>query len=120
MNKAEDPRPAQRIVLAGNPNVGKSMLFHRLTGVRVVVSNYPGTTVGYTRGRLRVPLPAPEGASPLLLPGEEIEVIDAPGVYSLEPVSEAERAACEIIAGADVIVDVVDSTNLERNGASRR
>lgn len=115
MNKAEDPRPAKRIVLAGNPNVGKSMLFHRLTGVRVVVSNYPGTTVGYTRGRLRVPLPAPAVSSPLLLPGEEIEVIDAPGVYSLEPVSEAERAACEIIAGADVIVDVVDSTNLERN-----
>ena len=66
------------ILLMGNPNVGKSVIFSRLTGVKVIASNYPGSTVGYTRGYFKI--------------GEEIaDVIDVPGTYSLEPTSEAER-----------------------------
>jgi ferrous iron transport protein B len=49
-----------KILLMGNPNVGKSVIFSRLTGVRVIVSNYPGTTVSYTRGETKLcPEPTP-------------------------------------------------------------
>lgn len=92
-----------RVVLVGNPNVGKSMIFSQLTGARVVASNYPGTTVEYTRGYLRLP------------GGERVEVVDAPGTYSLEPTCKAEEVAVNLIASADVVVNVVDATNLERN-----
>jgi len=86
----------------GNPNVGKSVLFSRLTGVRVIVSNYPGTTVSYTRGETKL--------------GEETaEVIDVPGTYTLEPTSEAEEVASEMLRSGDVVINVVNATNLERN-----
>ncbi len=69
-----------RILLMGNPNVGKSVIFSRLTGVRVIASNYPGTTVGYTRGYMKL--------------GEDrAEVIDVPGTYTMEPTCEAEEVA---------------------------
>ncbi len=91
-----------KILLMGNPNVGKSVLFSRLTGVRVIVSNYPGTTVSYTRGEMKL--------------GEGVaEVIDVPGTYTLEPTSEAEEVASEMLRSGDVVVDVVNATNLERN-----
>jgi ferrous iron transport protein B len=91
-----------KILLMGNPNVGKSVLFSRLTGVRVIVSNYPGTTVSYTRGETKL--------------GEGIaEVIDVPGTYTLEPTSEAEEVASEMLRTGDVVVNVVNATNLERN-----
>ncbi|MDD4876093.1 MAG: FeoB small GTPase domain-containing protein, partial [Dehalococcoidales bacterium] len=62
------------ILLMGNPNVGKSVFFSRLTGVKVVASNYPGTTVGYTQGFLKT--------------GDKtVTVIDVPGTYTLEPTS---------------------------------
>ncbi len=87
----------------GNPNVGKSVVFSRLTGIEVISSNYPGTTVEYTKGKTTIM-------------GESAEVIDPPGVYSLEPSCRAEEATKEIFEeGADVVVDVVDATNLERN-----
>lgn len=87
----------------GNPNVGKSVVFSRLTGIEVISSNYPGTTVEYTLGKTSIM-------------GESAEVIDPPGVYSLEPSCRAEEATKEIFEeGADVVVDVVDATNLERN-----
>ncbi len=92
----------KRILLVGNPNVGKSVIFSNLTGVNVACSNYPGTTVEYCAGRRRVG-------------DEKVEVIDVPGAYSLEPTSKAEEVAVEMIEGGDVIVDVVDATNLERN-----
>lgn len=111
----EDGDNRKRIVLAGNPNVGKSMLFHRLTGVHVTISNYPGTTVSYTRGRLHCPVGSPPGGPCSLAAGETLEVIDAPGVYSLEPTSKAEEVAAGIIATAAVLVNVIDATNLERN-----
>jgi ferrous iron transport protein B len=91
-----------RILLVGNPNVGKSALFSRLTGTRIIASNYPGTTVGFTRGYLRL--------------GEDrAEVIDVPGTYTLEPTSKAEEVAVEMLKEGDLVIDVVDATNLERN-----
>jgi ferrous iron transport protein B len=91
-----------KILLMGNPNVGKSVLFSRLTGVRVIVSNYPGTTVSYTHGETKL--------------GEDTaEVIDVPGTYTLEPASEAEKVALEMLRSGDVVINVVNATNLERN-----
>ena len=91
-----------KILLMGNPNVGKSVLFSRLTGVHVITANYPGTTVGYSQGFMKVG-------------GEKAEVIDVPGTYTLEPTNEAERIAAEMVNTGDVIINVVDATNLERN-----
>ena len=72
-----------KVILVGNPNVGKSVIFGQLTGRYVTVSNYPGTTVEVARGE------AKEG-------GKSVEVIDTPGVYSLLPMSEDEQA---LVAG---------------------
>ena len=91
-----------RILLVGNPNVGKSVLFSRLTGTRIIASNYPGTTVGFTKGHLK-------------LGEEQAEVIDVPGSYTLEPSSRAEEVAVEMLKEGDVVINVVDATNLERN-----
>jgi ferrous iron transport protein B len=91
-----------KILLMGNPNVGKSVIFSRLTGVRVIVSNYPGTTVSYTRGETKLG----EGTA---------EVVDVPGTYTLEPTTEAEEVALEMLRTGDVVVNVVNATNLERN-----
>jgi ferrous iron transport protein B len=91
-----------KILLMGNPNVGKSVLFSRLTGTRTIASNYPGTTVGFTKGSLR-------------LGQEQVEIIDVPGTYTLEPTSKAEEVATEMLKEGDLIIDVIDATNLERN-----
>ena len=72
-----------KIVLMGNPNVGKSALFSRLTGVEVVISNYAGTTVEYKKGIMK-------------LGKEKAEIIDVPGTYSLEASSEAEEIAVHV------------------------
>ena len=91
-----------RILLVGNPNVGKSALFSRLTGTHIIASNYPGTTVEFTRGYLKL--------------GEKrAELIDVPGNYSLEPSSKAEEVAVEMLKEGDLVINVVDATNLERN-----
>ncbi|MBA7675765.1 Fe(2+) transporter FeoB [subsurface metagenome] len=91
-----------RILLMGNPNVGKSVVFSRLTGTSVVVSNYPGTTVEFTKGTMKV--------------GEKrAEVIDVPGTYTLEPTTKAEEVAVEMLKDGDVVINIVDATNLERN-----
>lgn len=92
----------KNVLLMGNPNVGKSVVFSRLTGTRVITSNYPGTTVGYSRGFMNL--------------GEDrVEVIDVPGTYTLEPTSEAEEIASEMLNVGDLVINVVDATNLERN-----
>lgn len=91
-----------RILLAGNPNVGKSSLFTRLVGIDVICGNYPGKTVEYTCGKL----------SCAEISGE---VIDLPGTYSLRAQNDAEKVAVEMIPSGDVIIDVLDATNLERN-----
>jgi len=91
-----------RILLVGNPNVGKSALFSRLTGTYIIASNYPGTTVGFTKGYLKL--------------GEErAELIDVPGNYTLEPSSKAEEVAVEMLKEGDLVINVIDATNLERN-----
>lgn len=92
----------KKIVLMGNPNVGKSVVFSRLTGANVISSNYPGTTVDFAKGKMR-------------LDGETYEIIDAPGTYSLEPSNRSEKVASELLNDADIVINVVDSTNLERN-----
>lgn len=92
-----------RILLIGNPNVGKSVFFTRLTGVHALSSNYPGTTVGFTEGRLR-------------LPDRCFRLIDVPGAYTLDPTNEAEEVARRIVdEGGEVALIVVDATALERN-----
>ncbi|OFV65502.1 MAG: iron transporter FeoB [Candidatus Syntrophoarchaeum butanivorans] len=94
-----------RIFLVGNPNVGKSTLFKELTGARIIISNYPGTTVDYYTSRMN-------------LNGNRVEVVDVPGIYSLNPTSEAENVAVRILEGCsdkDAVINVVDGTNLRRN-----
>jgi ferrous iron transport protein B len=91
-----------QILLVGNPNVGKSALFSRLTGTHIIASNYPGTTVGFTKGYLN-------------LGKRQAELIDIPGSYTLEPTSKAEEVAVEMLKKGDLVINVVDATNLERN-----
>lgn len=99
--------PIRKILLVGNPNVGKSVIFTRLTGVDVIASNYPGTTIDFSRGYTG------HGDG-------RIEIIDVPGTYGLEPTSPAEKVAVDILDGAvadkdGIVINVVDATNLERN-----
>ena len=89
----------RKILLIGNPNVGKSVLFSRLTGVRATASNYPGTTISFTRGFLK-------------LGEEKLEVIDVPGTYTLEPTSEAEKIALRMLDTGDVVINVVNATTM--------
>lgn len=92
----------KKISLMGCPNVGKSVVFSRLTGVSVISSNYPGTTVDFTKGTTSIS-------------GEKFELIDVPGTYSLEPTSKAEEVAQTMLQEGDIVIDVIDSTHLERN-----
>ncbi len=99
----DEGRAQRKIVLVGNPNVGKSVIFRLLTGSYVLVSNFPGTTVEISRGRLN-------------LGGITYEVVDTPGVYSLVPQSEDERVTTEILLREkpDLIIQVADAKNLRR------
>jgi ferrous iron transport protein B len=93
-----------RVALVGQPNVGKSVVFGRLTGRYVTVSNYPGTTVAVTKGRALV--------------GTEVcDVIDTPGVNALDgTISEDERITQDVLATdqSDVVIQVADARNLRR------
>ncbi len=97
-----------KILLVGNPNVGKSVVFARLTGVRVITSNYAGTTVEFRKGFT-------------IVAGAKWEVVDLPGTYSLEPGSRAEEVAYHYLRDTverekdAVVLNIVDATNLERN-----
>ena len=93
----------KKIAIVGRQNVGKSMLFNRLTGSYVTVSNYPGTTVEISRGKTRI------GDS-------EFEVIDTPGMYSLLPITEEEKVARDLLLEErpDIVIHIVDAKNLER------
>lgn len=92
------------IALAGNPNVGKSSLYNRLTGSHQHVANWPGKTVERHVGICR-------------LGDLDVEVVDLPGTYSLTGTSPEEQVAAEALTGPDLdaVVVVLDSTNLERN-----
>jgi len=93
----------KKIAIAGSPNVGKSVLFNALTKQYAAVSNYPGTTVEVSRGRMN-------------LEGGEYEVIDAPGMYSLYSITEEERVARRILINErpDIVIHVLDAKNMER------
>jgi len=90
------------IALVGNPNVGKSALFHRLTGKYVVVANYPGTTVEITQGLLRG------------LDG--VTLVDTPGIVAFPPRSEDEHVTARVVLGNDIetVLQVGDAKNLRR------
>ena len=92
-----------KVLLMGHPNVGKSVVFNRLTGSNVSESNYPGTTVDYTKGYMRVGR-------------KEMELIDVPGTFSLEPKDKAEEVAVKMLNEnkGSVVVCVIDSTKIER------
>ena len=94
---------SRKILLIGNPNVGKSVIFGYLTGRYVTVSNYPGTTVEVSRGSMR-------------LGGRTFEVIDTPGVNSLAPQSEDERVTRDMLLSCqpDLLIQVADAKNLRR------
>lgn len=92
-----------KVVIVGNPNVGKSVVFNYLTGAYVTVSNYPGTTVEVSRGKARIH-------------GVEFEIVDTPGMYSLLPITEEERVARRILLSEhpELVLHVVDARNLDR------
>jgi ferrous iron transport protein B len=92
------------LALAGNPNCGKTTLFNALTGAHQHVGNWPGVTVERRSGFYQ----GPDGP---------VEVVDLPGTYSLSAQSEDERIAAEFVAdpSVDVVVNVLDASNLERN-----
>jgi ferrous iron transport protein B len=97
------------IVVMGNPNTGKSTLFNALTGLRQKVGNYAGVTVEKKSGQFA-------------LDGEEINLVDVPGTYSLAAHSRDEMVAVDVLAGhikdigkPDLVVSVVDASNLRRN-----
>lgn len=98
------------VALVGNPNCGKTALFNLLTGARQKVANYAGVTVERKVGQARLPN------------GQSVSVIDLPGTYSLQPASADEEVTLEVIEGRragedvpDLIVAVVDATNLRMN-----
>src|ERR1041384_7995575 len=99
------------VALAGNPNSGKTSVFNALTGLRQKVANYPGVTVERK-----------EGVWPLAPDTPPARLVDLPGLYSLDAASLDEQIARDVILGRatvvplpDVVVAVVDATNLERN-----
>lgn len=92
------------IALVGNPNSGKSTLFNALTGSTQFVGNWPGVTVEKKEGKAKIA-------------GEQIKIMDLPGIYSLSPYSNEEIISRDFIIdeNPDVVIDIVDATNLERN-----
>jgi len=93
----------EKVVLIGNPNVGKSVIFNYLTGKYVTVSNYPGTTVEVAVGATRAH-------------GKKVQVVDTPGVNSLIPMSEDEKVTRDILLNESqaCLVQVMDAKNLRR------
>jgi small GTP-binding protein len=96
--------PSLRVALAGNPNVGKSTIFNALTGARQHVGNWPGKTVERAAGQLRHD-------------DLSVELVDLPGAYSLAAYSPEEAIARDflVLERPDLVLNVVDAANLERN-----
>ena len=94
-----------KIALAGNPNCGKTTMFNALTGSNQYVGNWPGVTVEKKEGHLKYKK------------GEDVIVTDLPGIYSLSPYTLEEVVSRDYILkeNPDVIIDLVDATNIERN-----
>ena len=94
----EDTNSTQKVVLVGNPNVGKSCIFNYMSGMYVDVSNFPGTTVSITKSNYK---------------GKDI--FDTPGIYGVGSFNDEEKVARDIILSADVILNVVNTLNLDRD-----
>ena len=94
----KDGREQKKLVLVGNPNVGKSVVFNYFTGIYVDVSNFPGTTVEISSGTYK-----------------DYLVMDTPGIYGVSSFNDEEKVARDVILEADVIVNVVDGVHLERD-----
>ncbi len=98
-----------KVALVGNPNTGKSTLFNLLTGLNQKIANFPGVTVDKKTGISK------------LIPGQEAQLIDLPGAYSLYPKSKDEAMVLDVLANItnelhpDVVVFIADATNLKRN-----
>ena len=92
----------KKVVLVGNPNVGKSLVFSRITRIAIATANYAGTTVDVKAGYCNYK-------------SNEYEILDGPGIYSLEEFSKTDEMAINLIDDADIVINVVDATNLERN-----
>lgn len=86
------------VALVGNPNVGKSLVFNYLSGLYVDVSNYPGTTVEFTKGSYK-----------------GYEVFDTPGVYGISSFTAEEAVTRDVVLESDIILNVVDAVHLERD-----
>lgn len=118
MSAPEAIERQREIALVGNPNTGKTTLFNRLTGARQRVGNYAGVTVEKKTGVTRIPRTGTtNGAAE-----EKVTVIDLPGTYSLAASSDDERVVIDVLMGRmeatarpNVVVCVVDATNLMRN-----
>lgn len=97
---------AIKIALAGNPNCGKTTMFNALTGANQYVGNWPGVTVEKKEGKLKSKSQS-----------EEVIVTDLPGIYSLSPYTLEEVVSRDYLLkdDPDVIVNLVDATNIERN-----
>jgi len=92
------PQDKERIILVGNPNVGKSAVFNKITGRYVDVSNFPGTTIDINYGYYN-----------------EYLIIDTPGVYSISSFNEEEIVTRDIVMQSDKIINVVDAMHLDRD-----
>jgi ferrous iron transport protein B len=92
----------KKVLLVGNPNVGKSLVFSRITGVHVISANYPGTTVEIRSGWCTVS-------------GQEYEIIDMPGLYSLNGSATVDNRFVGLLDQADIVINIIDATTLERN-----
>ena len=106
MRKESEKKMAIKIALAGNPNCGKTTMFNALTGANQYVGNWPGVTVEKKEGKLKT-----KGKH------EDVIVTDLPGIYSMSPYTLEEVVSRDYVLkeNPDVIVDLVDSTNIERN-----
>jgi len=101
--ESDTPSDLDRIILVGNPNVGKSVIFNHFSDSYAVVSNYPGTTVAISKGKAKIK-------------GKEFEIIDTPGMYSLRPITEEERVSQNYLFdnSAYVYLHVIDAKNIQR------
>ena len=89
------------VALFGNPNVGKTTVFNLLTGSNQYVGNWPGVTIDKKEGFL----------------GKDIKIVDLPGIYAMDTFSNEEKVSKEFLetGDVDVIVNIVDASNLSRN-----
>lgn len=97
-NQLLEPDTKEKVVLVGNPNVGKSCIFNYMSGMYVDVSNFPGTTVSITKSKFK-----------------DFEIFDTPGIYGVSSFNDEEKVAKAIILDSEIIINVVNALHLERD-----